>query len=216
MQTYEFGNPDAPVVLIEPIHTVEGMEHEADIIRELAGSDFFLQAVRVDWFHDLSPWKAPAVFKNIPFGDGAPKTLEEILKLTGNPEKEYILGGYSMGGLFALWACCQTDRFAGAAAVSPSVWFPGFAAYTASRPMMAKQVYLSLGDREEKTRNPVMATVGDRIRELHAQLCSQGISCCLEWNKGNHFNDPDRRTARGFAWILKKLRASSGPAAIHA
>ncbi len=207
MQTYEFGNPDAHIVLIEPIHTVEGMEHEADIIKELAGPDFFLQAVRVDWFNDLSPWKAPAVFRNIPFGDGAQKTLDEILKLTGNPDKEYIIGGYSMGGLFALWACCQTDRFLGAAAVSPSVWFPGFAEYTASHRMMAEQVYLSLGDREEKTRNPVMATVGDRIRELHEQFCSQSISCCLEWNKGNHFTDPDRRTARGFAWILKELQS---------
>jgi hypothetical protein len=31
-------------------------------------------------------------------------------------------------------------------------------------------VYLSLGDREEKARNPVMATVGDRIREAEALL----------------------------------------------
>ena len=206
MQTYEFGNPDAHIVLIEPIHTPEGMEHESDLIKELAGSDFFLRAVRVDWFNDLSPWKAPPVFRNIPFGNGAQKTLEEILKLTGNPEKKYVIGGYSMGGLFALWACCQTDRFLGAAAVSPSIWFPGFTEYTASRRMLTDRVYLSLGDREEKTRNPAMATVGNRIRELYAQLCSQGISCCLEWNKGNHFTDPDRRTARGFAWILKELQ----------
>ena len=210
MEIYEFGNPDAHIVLIEPIHTIEGMEHEADIIKELAGPDFFLQAVRVDWFNDLSPWNAPAVFRDIPFGNGAQNTLDKILNLTGNPEKGYVIGGYSMGGLFALWACCQADRFLGAAAVSPSVWFPGFAEYTASRRMLAGQVYLSLGDREEKTRNPVMATVGDRIRELYAQFCSQGISCCLEWNKGNHFTDPDRRTAKGFAWILKKLQSSDG------
>ena len=206
MQIYEFGNPDARVVLIEPIHTVEGMEHEAAVIRELAGIDFFLQAVKVDWFNDLSPWKAPAVFRDIPFGDGAGETLDEILKLTGNPEREYVIGGYSMGGLFALWSCFRTDRFRGAAAVSPSVWFPGFAAYAASRRMLAERVYLSLGDREEKTRNPVMAAVGGRIRELHEQLCAQGIPCCLEWNKGNHFTDPDRRTAKGFAWILKGLQ----------
>ena len=211
MEIYEFGNPDAHIVLIEPIHTVEGMEHEAGIIEELAGPDFFLQAVRVDWFNDLSPWKAPAVFRNISFGDGAQKTLDEILKLTGNSEKEYVIGGYSMGGLFALWACCRTDRFLGAAAVSPSVWFPGFTEYTASRRMLAKHVYLSLGDREEKTRNPAMAAVGGRIRELHEQLCAQGVSCCLEWNKGNHFTDPDRRTAKGFAWILKELQNTPSP-----
>ena len=112
-----------------------------------------------------------------------------------------------MGGLFALWAAYQTDAFVGVAAVSPSVWFPGFAEYTLIRSPLTGQVYLSLGDREEKTKNPVMAAVGDRIRELYDRLRQQGISCCLEWNEGNHFMDPDRRTAKGFAWILKGINA---------
>ena len=207
MQIHEFGNPDASVVLIEPIHTVEGMNHEAEIIRELAGDNFLLRAVQVDWFRDLSPWTAPPVFGNTPFGNGAQKTLEKILEMTGDPGKQYVLGGYSMGGLFALWAVYQTDAFAGAAAVSPSVWFPGFSEYTMSHALQTGRVYLSLGNREEKTKNPVMATVGDRIRELHERLQAQEIPCCLEWNEGNHFMDPDRRTAKGFAWILKGLKA---------
>lgn len=207
MQTYEFGNPDASVVLIEPIHTVEGMANEAEIIRELTGDNFLLRAVAVDWFRDLSPWKAPPVFGDTAFGDGAQETLENILKLTVEPGKQYILGGYSMGGLFALWAAYQTGVFAGVAAVSPSVWFPGFVEYAKAHTLQAGRVYLSLGDREEKTKNPVMAAVGDRIRELHGHFQSQGIPCCLEWNKGNHFMDPDRRTARGFAWILKEIRS---------
>lgn len=202
MRIHEFGNPDAPVVLIEPIHTVEGMAHEAELLRELAGDRFLLRAAEVDWFRDLSPWKAPAVFGDEAFGDGAPETLREILKLTGDPEKRYMLGGYSLGGLFALWAAYRTDAFSGIAAVSPSAWFPGFAEFTASRRPMTGRIYLSLGDREEKTRNPAMASVGDRIRELHSLLQAQGIPCCLEWNEGNHFRDPDLRTAKGFAWLL--------------
>ena len=71
--------------------------------------------------------------------------------------------------------------------------------------MKAQYVCLSLGDREEKTRNPIMATVGDRIREIHASLKSQGIDCCLEWNEGNHFRDPDLRTARAFARVMKEV-----------
>lgn len=205
MLTYDFGNPDASVVLIEPIHTVEGMEHEAEIIHDLADSDFFLRAVKVDWFHDLSPWSTPPVFGDTPFGDGAQDTLNRILTLTENSEKKYIIGGYSLGGLFALWAAFQTDVFSGVAAVSPSVWFPGFAEYAASCRIKTGRVYLSLGNREEKTRNPVMATVGDRIRELHILLQAQGIPCCMEWNEGNHFMDPDLRTAKGFAWVMKGL-----------
>lgn len=206
MQTIEFGNPHARFVLIEPIHTEEGMDHEAQLIREMTDVDFSFRAVKVDWFRDLSPWNAPAVFRNIPFGNGAPDTLQEMLKIASDPEKQYFIGGYSMGGLFALWAALQTDVFAGVAAVSPSVWFPGFLEYAFSHPFRSKQVYLSLGDREEKTRNPVMSTVGDRIRELHEYFRQQYIPCCLEWNEGNHFKDPDLRTAKGFAWLLNHIQ----------
>ena len=206
MQTYEFGNPDASVILIEPIHTPDGMEHEAGLIRELAGDDFFLLAVKVNWFHDLSPWEAPAVFGNTAFGAGARATLDEILKLTADPDRKYVIGGYSLGGLFALWASFQTDVFRGVAAVSPSVWFPGFAEYAASHRTGTGYIYLSLGDQEEKTRNPSMATVGSRIRELYALWQSQDIPCCLEWNEGNHFRDPDLRTAKGFAWVMKAIK----------
>lgn len=205
MQTIEFGNPEARLVLIEPIHTEEGMGHEAQLIREMTDIDFSLRAVKVDWFTDLSPWNSPPVFQNIPFGNGAPDTLQEMLKLVADPAKQYFIGGYSMGGLFALWAALQTDVFAGVAAVSPSVWFPGFIDYASSRPFRAKQVYLSLGDREEKTRNQVMATVGDRIRELHEHFRQMDIPCFLEWNEGNHFKNPDLRTAKGFAWLLNNM-----------
>ncbi|MCR5296006.1 MAG: esterase [Clostridiales bacterium] len=204
MQIYEFGSPEAPVVLIEPIHVPEGMDREAELIRELSGWDFRLRAVRVDWFRDLSPWSAPPVSGNIPFGDGAEDTLAEILKLTGEPGKRYILGGYSMGGLFALWAACRTGAFSAVAAASPSVWFPGFTEYMFSGSVRTGGIYLSLGDREEKTRNPVMAGVGDRIREIHAWLQAQGIPCCLEWNEGNHFRDLEERMAKGFAWAIRE------------
>ena len=203
MQVYEYGSPEAPLVLIEPIHVPDGMEAEAGLIRKFSGLDFRLLAIRVDWFQDLSPWPAPAVFQNIPFGDGAAETLEKILQLTGESGKRYVLGGYSMAGLFALWATTRTDAFSAVAAASPSVWFPGFTDYLTSAGIRTGSVYLSLGDREEKTRYPVMAAVGDQIRAIHAWLQSQAVPCCLEWNKGNHFMDLEERMAKAFAWAMK-------------
>ena len=208
MEIYEYGNPHASVVLIEPIHVPEGMEKEAELIRQYAGPDFRLLAVKVNWFQDLSPWHVPAVSGNLSFGDGAEETLSEILMLTGEPGKRYVLGGYSMGGLFALWSSCRSDAFSAIAAASPSVWFPGFTEYMADAGIRTGCVYLSLGNREEKARNPVMATVGQRIRELHAWLQLQGIPCCLEWNEGNHFRDLEERMAKGFAWAMKRMDSS--------
>ena len=59
-----------------------------------------------------------------------------------------------MVGLFSLWAAYQTDTFAGVAAASPSIWFPDFLQYMKEHDIRTESVYLSLGDREEKTRNP--------------------------------------------------------------
>ena len=205
MTTLVFGNEAAPDVLIQPVdsHDLGFIEDEVKEIRRLAGEDFCLLAVRTDdWNRDLSPWQAPAVFGTEGFGGRADRTLEEILKLCGNEGRRYFIGGYSLAGLFALWAAVRTDRFAGVAAASPSVWFPGFVEYLREHDIQCPSVYLSLGDREEKTRNPVMAAVGSCIRETEELLKARGIRTLLEWNPGNHFRDADIRTAKAFAWVL--------------
>ena len=63
-------------------------------------------------------------------------------------------------------------------------------------------MYLSLGNKEERSRNAVMAAVGDRIRETYEILRNQEIPCTLEWNEGNHFRDSELRTAKAFSWVL--------------
>ena len=70
---------------------------------------------------------------------------------------------------------------------------------------MSSSVYLSLGDKEEKARNPVMAQVGDCIRKQYELLVGQGVNTILEWNKGNHFQHTGERTAKGFAWLLNQM-----------
>lgn len=207
MKTFEFGDSKAPVCLIQPVddHDLEGIRNEYEKIRELTGMDFCLTAFKVnDWNKDLSPWEAPAVFGIENFGDGAADTLKEILSLCTDKDKKYYIGGYSLAGLFSLWAIAQTDRFEGVAAASPSVWFPDFLEYIRERKPLCKKIYLSLGDKEEKTRNPVMATVGDKIRELDSFLAREGFDCVLEWNEGNHFKDFDIRTAKAFANVMSR------------
>ncbi len=206
-KSYTYGDPDAENILLQMAddHDLAVIEREAAFIRELAPEKrFFLKAFKVnDWNHDLSPWPVPAVFGNEDFGDGAKEALEYILReAVRSPEKTCVIGGYALSGLFALWAVYQTDVFSGAAAASPSAWFPGFTEYVKNRPVLTRNVYLSLGDKEEKTRNPVMAQVGNAIRDVHAHLEESGIRTVLEWNRGNHFKEPDLRTAKAFAWIL--------------
>ena len=209
METFCLGNPDAERVLIQPVdeHDLEFLESEVNIIKTLTDKDFYLIAVKVsDWNKELSPWKAPAVFGKEDFGEGAGDFLKALLPLCSDSEKSYYIGGYSLAGLFALWAAHQTDAFEGVAAASPSMWFPGFTDYMEKTSVRTGAVYLSLGDKEAKARNPVMARVGECIRKQHELLVTQGIEAILEWNKGNHFQHTDERTAKGFAWLMSQTQ----------
>ena len=132
MITYEYGNPEADTVLIQPTgeHEMASLENEVREIEKRTSKEFRFIATKVEnWNDDLSPWKAPAVFKTEDFCGGASKTLENIIALCADKNRKYYIGGYSLAGLFALWVACQTDIFSGVAAASPSVWFPGFIDY---------------------------------------------------------------------------------------
>ena len=210
-----FGNLKSNTLLVQMVddHDLETIEHEVSYIRELSGDqDFCLKAVKVNnWNQDLSPWRAPAVFGNEDFGEGAAKTLAFLLQevvpnpnVPGEKVKRVFIGGYSLAGLFALWAGHQTDRFDGIAAASPSIWFPHFTEYMHENRIHVDAVYLSLGDKEERTRNQVMAQVGNEIRTGFDILKETGTDCILEWNSGNHFREPDLRTAQAFAWLMNR------------
>ena len=215
MTKYYFGNKHSNIILIQMVgeHELPGLEREAHLIMELADTeDFCLMAYKVDdWNDELSPWKAPAAFGDEEFAGNAERTLsafldgveEDDLKGRDRSEIKIYLGGYSLAGLFALWAAYKTDLFDGVAAVSPSVWFPEFYEFVQKNDIMTSSVYLSLGDKESKTRNPVMAQVGDKIQMIYDEL-EPKVDAVLEWNEGNHFREPDLRMAKGFAWVLKK------------
>ncbi len=198
-----FGNENANKVFIQLSD-----ERELPIIEEslskCESTDYLLAVVIVDdWNKDLSPWKAPGVFGE-DFGDGADKTLDWVLNnlIDKDTNKNYYLIGYSLAGLFALYSAYKTDVFSGIAAVSPSVWFPGFVPFCKEGNILTKNVYLSLGDKEHKTRNAEMAKVKDSIEEIYKDLKKKEINCVLEYNPGNHFKDVGERMTKGLVWLL--------------
>ena len=176
-------------------------------IKELSDKPFSLVAFMIkDWNQELTPWSVPPVFGKIPFGSGAEDTLKfitsQLLPIVQEGTAHVILGGYSLAGLFALWASYQTDKFERIVTASPSVWFPKWIEYAKDNKPLSKSIYLSLGDKEEKTKNPVMAQVGNAIRRQNELLKGQNVNTILEWNPGNHFIDSEKRTAKGFAWVM--------------
>ena len=205
-----FGDINSNLVLIQPVdeHDLSFIDNEIKEIKRLTNNkDFLLIAFKVNnWNKDLSPYKAKAVFGKEDFGNGASNTLKEILSVCNDLiNKTYIIGGYSLAALFAIWASYNTNIFKGVAASSPSIWFPNFINYMEDNVIKTNNVYLSLGDQEEKTKNPIMSKVGICIKEAYELLKGSNINCFLEYNKGNHFIDADTRTAKAFAWTINHI-----------
>ena len=210
-----YGEAHAEYLLLQMTgeHELQSMESEIAAIAQSA-HHFLFAAIPVEsWNDELSPWEAPAVWGKESFSGKAADTLrfltEQVIPTLKQqfalPENvRIILGGYSLAGLFALWASTQTELFSGVAAASPSVWFPGWMKFEQQNPIQAQCIYLSLGDREERTRNATMAAVGDNIRALHRELVERGKNCTLEWNNGGHFKDTDLRTAKAFRWAMEE------------
>ncbi|MBR0037053.1 MAG: esterase [Bacteroidales bacterium] len=215
---YLYHDAEATHLLIQSVdeHDLELLDQEVEVIRNQRKTPFSLVALLIeDWNQELTPWAAPAVFGRIPFGDGANNTLKFIteqllpsLAADGiySAGMRLLLGGYSLAGLFALWTAYQTDVFDGIAAASPSVWFTKWIDYATEKRPLSKSVYLSLGDKEERVKNPVMAQVGNAIRKQQELLLEQEVNTILEWNAGNHFVDSEKRMANGFAWLLNNQK----------
>ena len=207
--SYECGKPG--YLLLQPVdeHDIEALGEEMDILSAKADEGILFVAFQAEnWNDELSPWAMAAVFGKEGFGGGAEETLIFVeKKLLPQVREKYgldenvriLLGGYSLAGLFSLWSGYQAKTFDAIAAASPSVWFEGWVQYAEEH----RPIYLSLGDREEKAKNKIMKQVGDAVRTQAEILKEQNIMSTLEWNAGGHFQDPGKRTAKGFLWCIE-------------
>ena len=170
------------------------------------------------WDDDYTPW--PAEMGGRHFGGQADRFLERFLKeqkpaieqeygWKNTPETTAVVG-YSLGGLAALYAFYQSGAFGRVGSASGSLWYPGWMDYMrAQTPARESVVYLSLGSKEEKTKNPWMAQVGDATREAKAIFDRALIRpgrCTLEWNSGGHFSGIPARIEKMLLRLMEESR----------
>ena len=185
-------------VIVKPLGEFERLliEDECRLISEMSSVPFCMVAFEVTEA-DLRPTGAEDTYQYLE------KVLLPYIKDNMHPIR-LILGGYSLGGLFALWSVTRTDAFDAVYAGSPSLWMEGWNEYADAHPLKVEYAYMSLGDKEECTRKQPFCIIGDRVRLQHkrheAQLGSD--HCILEWNEGGHFNEIEMRKAKGAAWCL--------------
>lgn len=196
-------------------HRGNEIAHMWDCLMETVNDqDFLFCAFQVkDWNGDFSPWKSPAAFGDDDFKGNGPKTLQWLmndlipkLKADYGVDREIYLIGYSLAGLFALWTAYETDIFSAIASCSGSLWFEQWDEYVLYHQIKHESnIYLSLGGKEEKTKNPVMARVGDRtrIQERILRNDPKVKQTTLEFNSGGHFADAQKRLVKAVKWLLE-------------
>lgn len=204
-----------------PVIYINGEVPITEILTELkkmsVPPDFLLLTIRPqNWNDDFTPWGAPA-FRE---GEAAPKGNADIYiaKLINEikpymdehyrtkPEpKDSILLGYSLGGLASLYTLCKTDFFSKIGGLSSSLWYDGFIDFMEKQDFADKnrRVYLSLGRKEQKSRNPRMGQVAECTQKLRLILEREfgKENVIFEWNDGGHFHAIPNR----FAKALKRL-----------
>lgn len=169
----------------------------------------------LDWNHDMVPWDSPSAFKNAqPCTGGADDYLrlvtEQIIpmaekQIPAAPQWRGI-AGYSLAGLFALYAAYRTDAFSRVGSMSGSLWFPGIKEYITSHEPKRQPdcIYFSLGDKESKTRNPMLKNVRQNTEEIYSFYKAKGITTVFQLNPGNHYDHAAERTAAGICWLLRE------------
>ena len=90
--------------------------------------------------------------------------------------------------------------------MSGSLWFPGMKEYILSHEPKRRpdHIYFSLGDKESKTRNPILRNVRQNTEEIQAFYQDKGIDTVFQLNPGNHYDRTAERTAAGMVWLLNR------------
>ena len=206
--------PGRPVIYLNTFE--EEGERVYQVLMDMGCPDFTFVAISgLAWHHDMTPWEMLPVTEGAPPCTGGADEYLRFLTQEIVPTVESALqdapcwrglAGYSLAGLFAIYAAYQTPAFSRIASMSGSLWFSGFQEYVSTHEMAGDitHAYLSLGDRESRTGNPYMRTVRERTEEIAALYVQKGIDTTFQLNPGNHFKNVFWRTAAGIAWILDR------------
>ena len=184
------------------------------LLQEMHCPDCHLLVIcNLNWNHDMTPWECPPLNKkDAPLSGGAADYLKllctdiipQACSMTAGKPSCLGIAGYSLAGLFALYALYHCDLFSLAGSMSGSLWYPHFTEYVLNHTMQKtpQKLYLSLGDREADTKHPLLKTVRQNTETAAAHFRAAGIRTALELNPGNHFQDAEQRTAKGILALL--------------
>lgn len=181
----------------------EGIREDLDVGLKKLSEKYGVSIVvieDVNWNDDTTPWVAGGVFKKAkPFGGQAALFLDKLTnEIIPEAEKslevedaERTIMGVSLSGLFAVWACFNTNAFTNIINISGSLWYDGFTEWMKEQtpsPQL-KKVCMLLGEKEKNAKEKRMATVEERTHAAAEILKSNSqADVIFELVEGTHFS----------------------------
>lgn len=209
------------------IYVVDAPEHPLDIASLATGRKTNVVTLPVrDWGDSLTPWPAPGLYRGEPdFGGRATETLAELCDLVipdierceGFRPSSRAICGYSLAGLFALFALLHSDTFCACACLSGSVWYEGWVDYLRSShtDLTGQFAFLSVGTKEKRAARPILHGVQDNMEDCARILEAHGCTVRYQTGPGGHLQFVSERFDAGLGkldeWLLARQPAGTRP-----
>lgn len=186
---------------------IDSLAHPLPLPQDLSLTSQLIRYQVDEWERALTPWPAPALFAGEPpFGGQATSTLAAIERSL--PTNEPVaLCGYSLSGLFALWAFMSSARFCAAASLSGSLWYPGWLDWLTAHPrdLSGCAAFLGLGSKEAKGPRPLMRTVDVATEKTKQLLAGYGARTFFRSFAGGHTHHMEERLSWGLGQLDRFL-----------
>lgn len=184
------------------IYVIDSPEHPLPVAEAAEGLRSRVTSVPVaDWGDALTPWSAPALRPGEKdFGGRAEKTLSSLAELLDRTSGPHAICGYSLGGLFALYAFVREPRFSACACLSGSVWYEGWIDWLrANAPEgSGRYAYFSVGKKEKRAGLP-FRHVEEDLAACADILSERGCTVDVTLGPGNHMQHVAERLSSGLA-----------------
>ncbi len=214
---FEQKNQKFPIAYLLGINSSDQIEK---IQTHLSSDDLIIAGIGCDeWEKFFTPWSAPGLKNRKPFEGCADdflnslekdkEEIEKSLPVFADPDHRLVIG-YSLAGLTSVYASFVTDFATNFGGISASLWYPGWTDFCKNNclknPHAKNNFYLSLGDKEHISKNKLMATVDECfVQTVDSINQKENTSIFFETNVGGHFNDCEKRIARGINFLCSKF-----------
>lgn len=202
------------------IYVVDSAVHPFDVDAFKDDATSAVVALPVNnWNDALTPWPAEGLYRGeSDFGGNAARTLAELTgevipaieKNAGWRPSARAICGYSLGGLFAVFALTHSNLFDACGCLSGSLWYEGWAEYLRNLDvdLRRKYAFLSIGTKEKRAARPLLKTSQSKMEECARLLEQKGCVVHYQTGPGNHLQHVTERFSAGLTALDAWLRES--------